>query len=81
MVMSTEALPEEEFAPEDWKIRDGFGAEVIKLTALKMEKERIVFAVKGEKKFYAIKVGGNLADAMAKPLSDAEAKELKLEAP
>jgi hypothetical protein len=81
-VLSTEALPEEEFAPEDWKIKDGYGAEVIKLTVVKMEKERVVFTVKAEKKqYYAIKAGGNLTDALAKPLSDAEVKELKLEAP
>ncbi len=79
ILLSTGELPEELTAPDSWPIRDQFGFEAIHLTLVKMEKDRIVF--QSNKKHYAIKAGGNMFDAMAKPLSEDEVKALKLEKP
>jgi hypothetical protein len=75
-LLSTEPRPEDFEAPDTWSIRDSVSNEVLKITLVKMEKDRVVF--KAEDKYYSIKLGGNLLDALKKPLTEAEAKELKL---
>lgn len=76
MVMATEMLPEEFDAPDTWSIRDSSAAEVMKIKVVKTEKDRVIFT--SDKKYYSIKVGVSLLDAMAKPLTDDEVKALKL---
>jgi hypothetical protein len=74
--LSTEPLPEEFDAPDSLLVKNRLGIPVLKITVVRMDKDRVVFTV--EKKYYSIKLGGNLLDAMKKPLSDAEVKDLKL---
>jgi hypothetical protein len=74
--LSTDPLPEEFESPDSWLVKNRLGIPVLKITVVKMEKDWVVFTV--EKKYYSIKLGGNLLDAMKKPLSDAEVKDLKL---
>jgi len=77
--LATSPTPEQ-FAsnerPQFWTIKDNLGTEVIKLTVLRVDKDRLFFEV--DKKCYAIKPGSTLHEAMAKPLSESEIKELKL---
>jgi len=77
--LAVDATPEE-FAsggpPKWWPVKDHFGTEVLKLTVLRVEKERFFFEV--DKKVFVIKPGGSLHDAMAKPLPESEVKALGL---
>jgi hypothetical protein len=79
MVLATEMLPEEFDAPETWVVKDKFGSEMLKMKVVKVEKDRLVFTA--DKKYYGIKPGESVLDAMAKPLTEAEVKALDLKAP
>ncbi len=78
-VVATKELPEEFSAPRQWTVKDRFSAEVLKLKAVLVDKDRLVFEV--DKKLYSIRPGGTLEGAMAKPLGDDEIKALGLKAP
>jgi hypothetical protein len=75
-VLSVDTLPEQFEPPSQWVLKDNFGAEAVKLTVVRIEKDRLLFEV--DKKFYTIKAGSTLHEAMAKPLSESEVKALKL---
>jgi hypothetical protein len=77
--LSDKELPEELVAPDLWQVKDRFGTKLVEMKIAMMDKERAIFLA--DKKYYSIKQGSNLAEAMKKPLSEAEIKELKLETP
>ena len=77
--LSLDTLPEEFDPPTEWALKDHLGADVVKLEVVYLDKGRVVF--KADKKYYAVKPGQNLNDALAKPLPDADVKALKLPAP
>ncbi|MBI1917877.1 MAG: hypothetical protein HYS12_24545 [Planctomycetes bacterium] len=75
-VLSADTLPEEFVPPAEWIVKDHFATEILKLKVVRVEKERVIVEV--DKKHYAVKPGGNLHDAMAKPLTANEIKALGL---
>jgi len=77
--LSTEPLPEDPYAPDEWKVHDRFGGEILHLKIIHGDKDRMIFFA--DRKYYAIKVGQSLHDALARPLSDAEVKALTSKSP
>src|SRR5262249_16916456 len=75
-VLAVEMVPEEWTPPSKWIVKDRFAGEVLKLEVVRVDKDQVIFEV--DKKHYAIKPGGNLHDAMAKPLTVNEIKALGL---
>jgi hypothetical protein len=60
----------------EWKIKDRLGNDVLTIEIKQADKDRLIFET--EKKLYSIRKGETLEKAMAKPLTDAEIKALKL---
>jgi hypothetical protein len=76
MTLAMQEAATEFSAPTDWAVKDRLGAEAAKIEVVQVNKERVVFAV--DKKYYAIKEGETLQDALDKPLTAEQIKELKL---
>jgi hypothetical protein len=79
IVVAVDPLPEEFDAPEVWIVKDRFGTDLLAIKALKVDSNRLVFAA--EKKVYAIGAGESLRQALARPLSEKEIKDLGVKAP
>ena len=76
--LATVPLESELSAEDEWTVRDSLGDAIVKFQVLRVEKDRLIFVA--NKKHYSMKVGENLHDVLARPLSEPAVKALGLKA-